>query len=140
MRTPRITPVIVITTPISQSTASARYWFGALDRENRAVVIAYGLIAALIVLGAIFVTPNFLSPTFLLQQLRQSSFLGIIAAGQMIVILTGNIDLSVSWTLNLAAVVATAVAAGHNEQFIPCLLVGLGIGPVVGFLHGFGVA
>src|SRR5260221_7127933 len=140
MRTPRITPVIVITTPISQSTASARYWFGALDRENRAVVIAYGLIAALIVLGAFFVTPNFLSPTFLLQQLRQSSFLGIIAAGQMIVILTGNIDLSVSWTLNLSAVIATATAAGRNDLLLPGILIGLGIGAAVGLINGIGVA
>src|SRR5258706_15254660 len=108
-----------ITAMINRSTASARNWLGTLERENRAVVIAYGLIAALIVMGAIFVTPNFISPTFLLQQLRQSSFLGIIAAGQMIVILTGNIDLSVSWTLNLSAVIATATAAGRNDLLLP---------------------
>src|SRR3954464_12134814 len=96
---------------INRSTASARNWFAHLDRENRGVVVAYGLIVVLIIAGTIFVTPNFISPTFLLQQLRQSSFLGIIAAGQMAVILTGNIDLSVSWTLNLSAVVATATAA-----------------------------
>src|SRR5260221_4221735 len=119
---------------------SIRTWFTSLDRQNRSVVIAYLMILVLITFGTLFVSPNFDSPTFLIQQLRQASFLGIIAAGQMVVILTGNIDLSISWTLNLAAVVATAVAAGHNEQFIPCLLVGLGIGAVVGFINAFGVA
>src|SRR5258708_38346895 len=98
------------------------------------------MMLVLIAFGTIFVTPTFASPTFLIQQLRQASFRGIVAAGQMVVILTGNIDLSISWTLNLAAVVATAVAAGQNEQFIPCLLIGLGIGAVVGFINGFGVA
>lgn len=119
---------------------SIRTWFTNLDRQDRSVMIAYLMILVLIAFGTIFVTPNFASPTFLIQQLRQASFLGIIAAGQMVVILTGNIDLSISWTLNLAAVVATAFAAGQNEQFIPSLLIGLGIGAVVGLVNGFGVA
>src|SRR5258708_26594700 len=98
------------------------------------------MMLVLIAFGTIFVTPTFASPTFLIQQLRQASFRGIVAAGQMVVILTGNIDVSISWTLNLAAVVATAVAAGQNEQFVPALLIGLGIGAVVGLINGFGVA
>ena len=98
------------------------------------------MIVVLIAFGTIFVTPNFASPTFLLQQLRQASFLGIIAAGQMAVILTGNIDLSVSWTLNLAAVLATSVAAGQNERLLAGLAVGLGVGVIVGLVNGIGVA
>src|SRR5436305_13335 len=101
---------------------SLRAWFTNLDRQDRSVVIAYLLILVLIAAGTLFVSPNFASPTFLLQQLRQASFLGVIAAGQMVVILTGNIDLSISWTLNLAAVLATSVAAGQNEQLLPGLL------------------
>lgn len=119
---------------------SLQNWFNNLDRENRSVVVAYLMILVIIVLGTIFVTPNFASPTFLVQQLRQASFLGIIAAGQMVVILTGNIDLSISWTLNLAAVVSTAVAAGQNENLLVGVLVGLGIGAVVGLVNGIGVA
>ena len=125
---------------IVKSASSVRSWFAGLDRQDRGVVIAYLLIVGLIALGALFVSPNFVSPTFLLQQLRQASFLGIIAAGQMAVILTGNIDLSVSWTLNLAAVVATAIAAGQNQQLLPGVLAGLGIGLVVGLINGIGVA
>ncbi|MFN8418255.1 MAG: ABC transporter permease [Anaerolineae bacterium] len=119
---------------------SLRRWFNGLDRENRSVVIAYLMIFVLIALGTIFVTPNFSSPTFLIQQLRQAAFLGIIAAGQMAVILTGNIDLSVSWTLNLAAVLATSVAAGQNENMLVGVLVGLGVGVLVGLINGIGVA
>ncbi len=117
-----------------------RGWFTRLEREDRSVVVAYLLILVLIAAGTLFVTPNFASPTFLLQQLRQASFLGIIAAGQMAVILTGNIDLSISWTLNLAAVLATSVAAGQDSQLIPGLLVGIGVGVIVGLVNGIGVA
>jgi ribose transport system permease protein len=111
-----------------------------MEREQRSVLIAYGMIVVLIVLGTVFVTPNFSSPTFLVQQLRQASFLGIIAAGQMVVILTGNIDLSVSWTLNLAAVLATSVAAGQNENMAVGVAVGIGVGALVGLVNGVGVA
>lgn len=119
---------------------SVTRWFNGLDRENRSVVIAYLMIFVLIALGTIFVTPNFSSPTFLIQQLRQAAFLGIIAAGQMAVILTGNIDLSVSWTLNLAAVLATSVAAGQNENMLVGVIVGLSVGVIVGLINGIGVA
>ena len=124
----------------SEAGFSVRRWFNNLEREQRNVVIAYLMILVLIVLGTLLVTPNFASPTFLIQQLRQASFLGIIAAGQMAVILTGNIDLSVSWTLNLAAVLATSVAAGQNEHMAEGVAVGLGVGAIVGLVNGVGVA
>jgi ribose transport system permease protein len=111
-----------------------------LDRQNRSVLVAYLMIVVLIILGRLFVSENFASSDFLLQQLRQAAFLGIIAAGQMAVILTGNIDLSVSWNLNLAAVLATAVAVGRDENLVAGILVGLGVGAVVGLINGIGVA
>src|SRR5690606_19894371 len=89
---------------------------------------------------AIFITPNFASPNFLTQQLRLASFLGIIAAGQMVVVLTGNIDLSIPWTLNLAAVVATSIAAGQNENLAFGVGAAIAIGLIVGLVNGVGVA
>lgn len=133
-----------MTTLPSQTQAKPKFavlrWLDNMEREQRSVVIAYFMIFLLIVLGTLFVTPNFSSPTFLIQQLRQAAFLGIIAAGQMAVILTGNIDLSVSWTLNLAAVLATSVAAGQNGRLIEGVAVGLGVGVIVGLVNGVGVA
>ena len=46
---------------------------------------------------------SFLSPEYLLQQLKVASFLGVIATGMMIVILLGQIDLSVPWVVASAA-------------------------------------
>ena len=48
-------------------------------------------------------------PNYLLQQLQIGAFLGIVAAGMMMVILLGHIDLSVPWTLTAAAMMATTV-------------------------------
>ncbi len=123
-----------------KSASTTRAWFLNLNRETRSVIVAYFLVVALIVFGGLLVTPNFFSPEFLLQQLREASFLGIIAAGQMTVILTGNIDLSVSWTLNLAAVVATSIANGKNELLIPAVVIALLLGLLVGLINGIGVA
>jgi ribose transport system permease protein len=75
-----------------------------------------------------------LSPTYLLQQLQVGAFLGIIAAGMMLVILIGHIDLSVPWTLTAAAMMATAAG---GTLAVPT---GLAVGLVVGVLNGLGVA
>ena len=47
-------------------------------------------------LGSLY-SRSFLSPEYLLQQLKVASFLGVIATGMMLVILLGQIDLSVPW-------------------------------------------
>ena len=44
------------------------------------------------------------------QQLVLASYLGIIAGGQTLVILTGGIDLSIAWNLNLAAILLTQLS------------------------------
>ena len=75
-----------------------------------------------------------LSPNYLLQQLQIGAFLGIVAAGMMIVILIAQIDLSVPWTLAAAAMMATSIG---GPLAIP---VGLGIGLLVGLVNGIGVA
>lgn len=114
--------------------------FSNMDRENRSVVISYSMIVVLLILGTVLITPNFISPTFLTQQLRLASFLGIVAAGQMAVILTGNIDLSIPWTITLSAVVATSIAAGQDDRLLLGAAAGIGVGIVVGLINGFGVA
>jgi len=66
----------------------------ALRRVDPAVATAFGCILVLLFLGSLY-TREFLSPAYLLQQLKVASFLGVIATGMMVVILLGQIDLSV---------------------------------------------
>lgn len=115
---------------------------GALPRlsaEDRPILIASSFVVVILAVGTAYTlatsgTATLLSPTYLLQQLQVGAFLGIVAAGMMLVILLGHIDLSVPWTMTAAAVLATAVG---GPLAIP---VGLGVGLAVGLFNGLGVA
>jgi ribose transport system permease protein len=69
---------------------------GFLKKADRPVAIAFACIVGLLLVGSIY-SRSFLSPDYLLQQLKVASFLGVIGTGTMIVILLGQIDLSVPW-------------------------------------------
>lgn len=110
-----------------------------LSRDDRPILIAALFVLVILVAGTIYTVARFgsaplLSPAYLLQQLQIGSFLGIVSAGMMIVILIAQIDLSVPWTLAAAAMMATSIGGPFA---IP---VGLGIGLLVGLVNGFGVA
>ena len=111
----------------------------SLSRDARPILISASFIVVILVAGTFYTlsrlgTAPLLSPTYLLQQLQIGSFLGIVAAGMMIVILISQIDLSVPWTLTAAAMMATAVGGAW------ALPVGLGVGLLVGLVNGVGVA
>lgn len=110
-----------------------------LAPEDRPVVVAAGFVLVILAVGTAYTlqtqgTATLLSPTYLLQQLQVGAFLGIVAAGMMLVILLGHIDLSIPWTIAAAAMMATAVG---GPAAIP---VGLAVGLAVGLVNGFGVA
>ena len=112
-----------------------------MAKVDKPVLIAFCCSAALI-LGGSFFFPNFLSIQYLLQQLHIASFLGLVAAGAMVVILLGQIDLSVPWTLTAAAIASTAIASyakGVTAEIL-AIVVGLLVGVIVGLLNGFGAA
>jgi ribose transport system permease protein len=110
-----------------------------LRRIDRPTLIASLFIVVVLAAGTLYTLqtqgrPSFIEPTYLLQQLRIAGFLGLVAAGMMMVILLGHIDLSVPWTIAASAMLATAVGGAWA---IP---VGLGVGVAVGLVNGLGVA
>jgi Ribose/xylose/arabinose/galactoside ABC-type transport systems, permease components len=110
-----------------------------IREEERPVLIAAGFVLVILIIGTAYTmltqgTAPLLSPNYLLQQLQTGAFLGICAAGMMVVILLGHIDLSISWTLTTAAMMATAVG---GEMAIPT---GIAVGLAVGLFNGFGAA
>ena len=80
---------------------------GLLKRVDRPVAVAFACIVALLLVGSLY-SRSFLSPEYLLQQLKVASFLGVIATGTMIVILLGQIDLSVPWVVAVGGMMSTA--------------------------------
>lgn len=110
-----------------------------LKSDDLPIVISAGFVLVILALGSIYTgatlgTMPLLSPNYLLTQLQTGAFLGIVAAGMMMVILLGHIDLSVPWTMTAAAMMATTVG---GPAAIPT---GLAIGLLVGLFNGFGVA
>ena len=77
--------------------SSERLSLGSLRRIDPAIAWAFGCIVLVLLVGSLY-SSSFLSPQYLLQQLKVASFLGVIATGMMIVILLGQIDLSVPWS------------------------------------------
>jgi ribose transport system permease protein len=73
--------------------------------------------------------------------IRLAVFLGVVAAGQTLVIISGGegIDLSAGAVVTLTAIVAYSVAAGQNGNVLPALLAALVAGALIGLLNGLGV-
>ncbi|BDG30011.1 ribose ABC transporter permease (plasmid) [Thermus thermophilus] len=101
----------------------------------------YGLVWALgiLVLVLSLLSPYFLTPSNLLNILRQVSINAILALGMTVVILKGGIDLSVGSLLALAGAMAAGLAVAGLS---PVLAMGLGIGVAIalGILQGLLVA
>jgi ribose transport system permease protein len=104
------------------------------------VVVLVGVLVLLFVLtdlvnrsdvGDPFITWNQLSTTFLV-----AAPLGMIAAGQTLVMLTGGVDLSVAFTATAAAFAASW--QGANGQ-VEGILAGMAVGVGIGLANGVGV-
>lgn len=104
-----------------------------------AVATAFGCIILLLLAGSIY-SPNFLSPDYLLQQLKVASFLGVIATGMMAVILLGQIDLSVPWVVTTGAMMACAATAYGTTGSVLAIPFGIFCGAAIGLVNGIAVA
>ncbi|HLF27335.1 MAG TPA: ABC transporter permease [Anaerolineae bacterium] len=92
---------------------------------------------ALLVLVALGVAPETLSRTsFASAVLPLTSFLAIAALGQMLVIMTGGIDLSVPGSMTLAAMVVVGVARGSDDRLALAIMASLGVAGLVGLANG----
>ena len=108
-------------------------------RLDPAVLTAFGCIVVLLLVGSLYST-SFLSPNYLLQQLQVGAFLAMAATGMMVVILLGQIDLSVPWLMTVGGMMSTA-AAGYGAWGVALAIpAGVLCGVVFGLVNGIGVA
>lgn len=99
-------------------------------RESGAILVLLVTFGALTLASDDFLTGNNLA-----NLARQVAIYGIIAIGQLLVILTGGIDLSVGSILGLSgAVTAQMLVAG--VPVVPAVLIGLVIGAALGLVNG----
>ena len=95
----------------------------------------YVAIALLVVVASIW-APATLSGPALNSIAPFGTFLAITALGQMLVIMTGGIDLSVPGTFTLAAVVTVGLAQGADDRMWPAIGVALALAALVGLVNG----
>ncbi|PDQ18169.1 ABC transporter permease [Mesorhizobium sanjuanii] len=110
-----------------------------IRRADPAVLTAFACIVLLLFVGSLY-SRSFLSPEYLLQQLKVASFLGVIATGMMLVILLGQIDLSVPWSVAAGAMMACAAAAYGPVGVALAIPFGIFCGVAIGIVNGIGVA
>lgn len=111
---------------------SRRIEFGVL-LEKFGILIGF----VILVIVATLIQPRFLTPTNLLNVIRQVSIFGILAIGQTFIIITAGIDLSQGSILALAAVLIAGVLPDYG--IVAAIIVGLAVGAVMGTLNGLGV-
>lgn len=72
---------------------------------------------------------------------RLAVFLGVIAAGQTLVIISGfeGIDLSAGSIVTLTAILTYVYVNGQDDKVLVAILISLGVGAFIGLLNGIGV-
>lgn len=104
------------------------------------LVVALALIVVLLAFGE-WLSPGFAAPQQILRLLIVAALLGIVAAGQNLVILGGRegIDLSVGGVVSLSAIVAGNLMNGADSG-IPLAILGcVATGALFGLFNGLGV-
>ncbi|WP_016836648.1 ABC transporter permease subunit, partial [Herbaspirillum lusitanum] len=103
----------------------------------------YKIIALLIAIAIIwgffsFMTDGgFVTPRNLSNLLRQMSVTGILACGMVLVIIAGEIDLSVGSLLGLLGGLAALLDVSHHLPLALNLVLALGFGLALGLLNGY---
>ena len=101
--------------------------------------LVWVLLAAFFIANAFF-TPAFLGMKNQLNILYQSATLGLLVLGMGIVMMVGELDLSMEATLAFAPGIVILAARQLNMGPVACILLTLGLGTVIGFFNGFFVA
>jgi ribose/xylose/arabinose/galactoside ABC-type transport system permease subunit len=110
-------------------------WFGYFANQETAIVLF--LIILAVVIGA--QNPRFLASRNILDILQGNAYIAVAAIGMSMVIITGNIDISVGSLVGLLAVIAGRVVTSGAPPIVAWLMP-LFVGALVGALIGFLVA
>src|SRR4030095_2870782 len=102
------------------------------------VLRAYTMVFALIAIWAYFhySTEIFLEPRNFSNLMRQTAVTGVLAVGMLMVIITGQIDLSVGSVVGLAGGVAAVAQGWLGWGLVPSLAAGIAVGLAIGAIQG----
>jgi len=123
--------------PAAAAGSRARRRLSETAQTTRAVYVA---LAAIFVIGGIIVQTqgqDFLSRGNVVDMLQRTVVLGVVAAGQTVVIICGSLDLSVAETASAASLLGAEIMNGDTSMLIPGILAVVGLGVVIGLVNGF---
>jgi len=122
---------------------SAKRGTSRTDRRLKAVtglLARQGILIAFAVFIVVFalVSDRFLTPENVMTVIRQAAIIGVMAIGVTVVVISGNLDLSVGSMLSFATVLVVDLhdALGPGLGIVVMLIAVLGIGAINGFLVG----
>ena len=105
-------------------------------------VSSYGILIGLILIWAVFEIANksFLAPLNLANMLSQISSIGILSVGVILVLLIGEIDLSVGAASGFTAGIMTVLSVNLRFPGIAAILLAILLGLTIGAIQGFWIA
>jgi ribose/xylose/arabinose/galactoside ABC-type transport system permease subunit len=113
----------------------------ALNPLLTSIVISSRYLSVWIAIGLLLVAcllfaPETLTRTSFSAVLPLTSFLALAALGQMLVVMTGGIDLSTPGTMTLAAIMAVGITEGQDERLPVAIATTLGVSLLIGLVSG----
>jgi D-xylose transport system permease protein len=136
-----------ITTPVQTQSEA-----GGLGRRFRANLQTYGLIGALIIIAIFFswqTNGAFISARNFSNLFRQMTVTGFLSVGMVLVIVTGNIDLSVGKLAGFVSVIVAVLQTQIWPHILPgqegltallTVIISLLVGTLVGVVQGYIIA
>jgi D-xylose transport system permease protein len=105
-------------------------------------VSSYGILIGLILIWVVFELANqsFLAPLNLANMLSQISSIGILSVGVILVLLIGEIDLSIGAASGFTAGIMTVLSVNLRFPGIAAILLAILLGLTIGAIQGFWIA
>jgi ribose transport system permease protein len=125
--------------------AGARHQASGLERVRTSLATSpatpvYVILAVLFVFSGVLVTVftggDYFTSDVIISILVRAVALGLVAAGQTVVILAGSLDLSVAFTVSVTAVMASYLMQGLADRMGLATIAVFGIGMLIGLANG----
>ncbi len=115
----------------------------SLSRFIKSNIREYGMLLSLIVIMIFFQVATggtLFKPVNLTNLILQNSYIVIMALGMLLVIVSGNIDLSVGSVVGFVGAVAAVLMVQKHIHFIPATILCLALGAAIGAAQGYFIA
>lgn len=103
--------------------------------DSRSIIFLYGLIFVLVV-GASFWSPSFWTQANLVDILRSSIVVALVAIGEMIVVVCGGIDFSIGMIAVFVGVIAAKLFTSLSGNIPITVIAALAVGVLIGLANG----